>query len=255
MANPDGPPEGGKYFYAVIFTHGDREFGNIGLDSENVYTILHRDIAAVVSDHPVTSIRPLRRNLSPFHLVLRSVSETCTTIPAKFGQLAADAEQVLQMLRSHYGRLKQELERLHAKGEIGVKVFWEVDNLSEYFLRTDGELRRLRDRILARGSPPTRQEQIDLGGLIYDRISARKGEMTQMVVTSLRSVAAEVRVDEATEERMVTNAAFLVGRERRSDFEEAVGKTASLLGQEYVVKVDGPWPPFSFVTHIELRVS
>jgi hypothetical protein len=63
-----------------------------------------------------------------------------------------------------------------------------------------------------------------------------------------------VRIDEPTEERLVTNAAFLVPGERRSDFEEAVAKTATLLGQEYVLKMDGPWPPFSFVTHIELRL-
>jgi hypothetical protein len=252
MADLEAAPERGKYFYAVILTDEPRAFGNIGLNSERVYTLLHRDIAALVSDHPVTTIRPLRRNLAPFHLVLRSVSEVCTTIPAKFGQIAEDADRVLRMLRTHYNRLKRELDWLHAKGEIGVKVFWELDNLSEYFLRTDEELRRLRGRILARGAPPTRQDQIQLGGLIYDKINARKEGITRQVVTALRNVAAEVRVDDPTEDRMVMNGSFLVGRERRSDFEEAVSKVGSLLGQEYLVKVDGPWPPFSFVTHIEL---
>lgn len=254
MAGPEESPAGGKYFYAVILTDEHREFGNIGLNSERVFTILHRDIAAVVSDHPVTTIRALRRNLSPFHLVLRSVSEACTTIPAKFGQIAEDEAQVLRLLRAHYNRLKKELEKLHAKGEIGVKVFWEVDNLSEYFLRADEELRRLRERILSRGAPPSRQDQIQLGGLIYDKINARKEGIAQQVVTALRDVAAEVRVDDPTEDRMVMNGSFLVGRERRSDFEEAVSKVASRLGQEYLVKVDGPWPPFSFVTHIELAL-
>lgn len=254
MASPEESPAGGKYFYAVILTDENREFGNIGLNSERVYTILHRDIAAVVSDHPMTTIRPLRRNLSPFHAVLRSASEACTTIPAKFGQIAEDGDKVLLMLRTHYNRLKRELERLHAKGEMGVKVFWQVDNLSEYFLRTDGELRRFRDRIFSRGSPPTRQDQIQFGGLIYDKINDRKAAITQQVAAALREVATEVRVDDPTEETMVMNGSCLVRRERRSDFEEAVSKVGGLLGQEYLVKVDGPWPPFSFVTHIELPI-
>ncbi|MBI3327402.1 MAG: GvpL/GvpF family gas vesicle protein [Nitrospinae bacterium] len=244
----------GKYFYGVILVDAEPGLGPIGLNGEQVYTLRQGDIAAVVSEHATGTIKPLRKNLSPFHHTLRSMGERYTTIPAKFGQIAEDDEQVLRMLRSHYGRLQQELARLHAKGEIGVNVRWEVDSLSEYFLQTDAELRRLRDRLLARGSPPTRQEQIALGGLIYDRINARKHRITQLVVTALRSVAAEIRIDEPTEERMVTCAAFLVAREQRSDFEEAVGKTATLLGQEYAVKMDGPWPPFSFVTHIELRL-
>jgi hypothetical protein len=244
----------GRYFYGVIFADADRDFGPIGLNGERVYTVLHHDIAAVVSPHPATSIKPLRRNLAPFHHTLRCVSAQHTTIPAKFGQIAEEDEHVRRMLRSHYEPLKAELERLHAKGEIGVKVSWVVDNLSTYILESDEELRRLRDWLRSRGRPPSRQEQIELGGRVYDRLNARRQAMTQLVLRSLRQIAAESRLDDPSEDHIVTAAAFLVARQQRADFEEAVAKMAGLLGPEYAVKIDGPWPPFSFVTHLELRL-
>jgi len=251
---PEAAQVYGCYFYGVILVDSERQFGPIGLDGAPVYTIMYRDIAAIVSQHPLVPLKPLRRNLSPFHQTLRSASQHHTTIPAKFGQIAEDEEQVRRLLQSHYGRLRMELERLHSKGEIGVKVVWDVENLSEHILQSDDELRKLRDQLLLRGSPPTRQERIELGGLLYDRINAKRQEVTHLLVKGLRPAAADVRIDEPNDDRMVTTAAFLVAQERRSDFEEAIGKLADLLGQEYAVKVDGPWPPFSFVTHIELQL-
>jgi hypothetical protein len=244
----------GRYFYGVIHADGDHDFGAIGLDGERVYTVLHHDIAAMVSPHPATSIKPLRRNLAPFHQTLRHVSTQHTTIPAKFGQIAEDDAQVRRLLQAHYASLKAELKRLHAKGEIRVKVSWAVDNLSAYILESDEELRRFRDWLRSRGSPPSRQEQIELGGRVYNRLNARRQAVSQLVLRSLRQTSVESRVDDPTEDHVVSTAAFLVAHHQRAGFEEAVTKMADLLGSEYAVKIDGPWPPFSFVTHLDLQL-
>ena len=39
---------------------------------------------------------------------------------------------------------------------------------------------------------------------------------------------------------------------RQNDFAASSQKVAELLGKDYVVKVDGPWAPFSFIRRIEL---
>lgn len=235
-----------RHRYGVILTDGEHDFGAIGLDGERVYTVRHQDIAAVVSSHPATSIKPLRRNLAPFHQTLRHVSTQHTTIPAKFGQIAEDDAQVRRLLEAHYESLKAELERLHAKGEIGLKVSWAVDNLSAYLVESDEELRRFRGWLQSRGSPPSRQEQIELGGRVYDWLNARRQAMSQLVLRSLRQTSAESRLDDPTEDHVLSAAAFHVAHQQRADFEEAVTKMAALLGPEYMVKIDGPWPPYHF---------
>lgn len=250
----------GRFIYAVILPNGNpvpihRDgIDLIGLDGCKVYMIPYRDIAAVVSDYPVGQIRLIRKNLSPYHDVTRRLAETCTTIPARFGQIAEDGEKVTRVLRRNYPRIRQELERLDQKVEMGVKVFWEVDNLFEYFVKTDAELRSLRDRIFSRQSPPTTLELIALGGVVSDRMNARKEAVSQKVMSALRRASAEEKLDEPSEEKMVMTGWFLVSKERQQDFEQMVNEAASLLGEKYAVKVNGPWVPFNFVEHIELEM-
>jgi hypothetical protein len=247
----------GRFIYAAILLNGNPDFVGIdllGLDGCKVYMIPYRDVAAVVSDYPVGEIKLIRKNLSPYHDVTRRLAETCTTIPARFGQIAEDGEKLLRVLRRNYPRIRQELERLDQKVEMGVKIFWEVDNLFEYFVKTDAELRSLRDRIFSRQSPPTTLQLIELGGIVSDRMNARKEAVSRKVVSALRRAAVEEKLDEPGEEKMVMSGWFLVSKERRQDFEQMVNEAASLLGEAYAVKVNGPWVPFNFVRHIELEM-
>ena len=244
----------GRFIYAVILPNGKDHFDLIGLDGCKVYMIPYRDIAAIVSAYPVGEIKLIRKNLSPYHDVTRRLAETCTTIPARFGQIAEDGEKLLRVLRRNYPRVRQGLERLDQKVEMGVKIYWEVDNLFDYFVKTDAELKGLRDRIFSRQSPPTTLQLIELGGIVSDRMNARKEAVSRKVVSALRRSAVEEKLDEPGEEKMVMSGWFLVSKERQQDFEQMVNEAASLLGEAYAVKVNGPWVPFNFVEHIELEM-
>jgi len=242
----------GQFFYAVILPEEKPLPDLMGLDDGKVHMISHRDVAAAVSDYPVTTIKPLRKNLSPYHRVTRILADACTTIPARFGQIAHSREETLWVLRHHYPRIRQELERLRHKVEMGVRVFWQVDNLFEYLIQQDRTLKALRDRLLHRSSPVTRQEQIEFGGHLRDKLQETRERVSQKAMAYLREVAAEVKVDEPTEEKMALNGLFLVRKEQQEEFVGKVERVAGLMGEEYGLKVDGPWVPFNFVRHIEL---
>ncbi len=242
----------GKFLYAVILSDREREFGPVGLEGGRVYSIPYQDIAAVVSDYPVTEIKVLRKNLSPYHLTIRKVAEECTTIPAKFGQLAGDADRMRGVLKANYDELKEELIRLQDKVEMGLKVSWAVENVFEYVVGKSRELRELRDRLLRRSASLTRQQRIDIGALVYDALNEMKGAITEKIITLVQDSVEELEINQITEEKMVMHGAFLVRKDRQNDFAAAAQKVADLLGKDYAVKVDGPWVPFSFVRRIEL---
>ncbi|MBI1910360.1 MAG: GvpL/GvpF family gas vesicle protein [Deltaproteobacteria bacterium] len=242
----------GKFLYAVILSDREREFGPVGLEGGRVYSIPYQDIAAVVSDYPVTEIKFLRKNLSPYHLTIRRVSEECTAIPAKFGQVADDADKVRKVLKANYDELKGELVRLKDKVEMGLKVCWAVENVFEYIIAKSREVRHLRDRVLRSSTPLTRQQRIDVGALVYDALTEARGEITEKVITCVQDSVEEVEINEITEQKMVMHGVFLVRKDRRNDFDAAAQKVADLLGEDYAIKVDGPWVPFSFIRHIEL---
>jgi len=242
----------GKFLYAVILTDKEREFGPIGLEGGKVYSILCQDIAAVVSDYPVTEIKALRKNLSPYHLTIRRVAEECTTIPAKFGQVAGDADRMRGVLEANYHELKDELVRLEGKVEMGLKISWTVENVFEYVVGKSRELRELRNRLLRRAASLTRQQQIEVGAFAYDALNEMRGEITEKVITLLQDSVEEAETNQITEEKVVMHGAFLVRKDRQNDFAVAAQKVADLLGEDYAIKVDGPWVPFSFIRHIEL---
>ena len=175
MANKEEKTPPGKFLYAVILSDREREFGPIGLEGRRVYAILYRDIAAVVSDNPVTEIKFLRKNLSPYHLTIRKIAEECTTIPAKFGQLAADTDKVSRVLEANYHEIREELARLEDKVEMGLKVSWTVENVFEYVVGKSRGLRELRDRLLRSSASLTRQQRIDIGALAYDKLNELRG--------------------------------------------------------------------------------
>src|SRR6185295_1703102 len=64
MAPGDSGSDEGKYVYCIIRSSDEREFGPIGIGEggNRVYTVHHRDLAAVVSDTPIRIYDPTREN-------------------------------------------------------------------------------------------------------------------------------------------------------------------------------------------------
>ena len=244
----------GKLFYAVILTEQECDFGNIGLDDQRVSSINYRDIGGVVSDYPrVPSIKLLRKNLAPYHRVTREAAQSFTTIPARFGQIARDAGEVHLGLRSNYQKIRQELSRLDGKVEMGLTAWWEVENLFEYLLERDVALKTRRDQLMARGAPLSRMTQIDFGGYVHERMQQARNTITEHITAALPP--GEVKTEDVLEDRMIMNARLLIRKDFQKPLEEAVDGLGQSMGEEYSLKLDGPWPPFSFVDRLELHLS
>src|SRR5574341_35961 len=140
----------GKYLYGIIRTEGDKELGPIGLRRAQVYTIGFKNIAALVSDHPLTKIKPLRDSLAFHHQVIKEAIQESTIIPMAFGHIVRSAKEIRRLLEANYPEIDEELNRLCNKVEMGLKILWDVENIFEYFVNRDKELRDFRDTIFGR---------------------------------------------------------------------------------------------------------
>jgi len=244
----------GKLFYAVTLADQECNFGPIGLDSKTVHSINYRDIDALVSDYPrVDSIKLLRKNLSPYHQVIRKASEHFTTIPARFGQIARDAGEVSIALRTGYHKIRGELARLDGRVEMGLKVHWDVEDVFKYFIGIDDKLRVLRDRHMKENKLPNRKELIDFGHYFHDRMNQAKDQITKKVLAALPP--GEARVEDIHDDYTIANATLLIRKDLRKQLEDAVDELGKSMGTEYSLKLDGPWPPFSFVDRLELHLE
>jgi hypothetical protein len=253
-ARNNGSSRYGKLFYAVILADRECNFGPVGLDSKIVHSVHYKDVGALVSDYPrVQSIKLLRKNLAPYHQVVRKASQRFTTIPARFGQIARDTGEVNIVLRKSYQVIRRELARLDGKVEIGLKINWDVEDVFQYFIDRDDELRSLRDRLTSGHKLISRKDMIDFGSHFHNRMDQARSRITKTVLAALPP--AEVRVGHIRDDSMVTNATLLIRKELQNQLEDTIDGLGKSMGDEYNLKLDGPWPPFSFVDRLELHLE
>src|SRR3954447_9787126 len=113
MSNP------GAYLYGFTGRAFQPPPGLRGLAAAPVQVIRYREVAAVVSRHPVQPLMPLRSNLEPHHRIVRQISSEATLVPVAFGHISESDDEVCEVLRENYEEIRGELLRLDRTCEMG----------------------------------------------------------------------------------------------------------------------------------------
>jgi hypothetical protein len=217
-----------------------------GLAAMRVRTVQFEDIAALVSRHPVKPLMPLRANLQPHHKVVRQTSAETTLLPAAFGHIIESERAIVDVLRANHGDIREQLDRLSGKCEMGVKLRWNVPNIFDFFVKQDRELRELRDRVFARAEPAL-PDRLQVGELFATKHARERERLAAALVGALTPVSCEVTTTPARDERLVCQAAVLIETARAAEFALALQRSAGLFDANFLLEYSGPWPAYSFV--------
>jgi hypothetical protein len=244
----------GKYVYGIIGATTPRSFGRIGIGAEptEVYTIVHRDIAAVVSDSPLETYDPTRANVLAHARVNDAAMEGHTVIPMSFGTVFKSRPDIVELLRSAYDAFRDVLAKMQDKVEFGLKVLWEPHEVIRDLESEDETLARLKEEIRSRPGS-TYFARMQYGRLVDSLLHDRSERHVADVFEALRPASVASRSDKPIGDKMIMNAAFLVERERSGAFQEAV-RIASKQASALRFKCTGPWPPYNFV-NIRLKLE
>ncbi len=248
------PQASGKYVYCIIQSDEHLSFGHAGIGSEptEVSTVSYRDIAAVASDTPLEVYDPTRENVLAHERVNETVMQQFTVIPMSFGTVFRTEEDIVELLRSAYDAFKDVLVKMQGKLEFGLKVLWEPDLIIQEIEKEDENLRLLRQEIQSqRGS--TYFARMQYGRLVDSLLQERSEELASEIMISLGDVSVASRANKPIGEKMILNAAFLVGRNREEDFDARVKEVAGRY-DHLSFKYTGPWPPYNFV-NIRLKLE
>ena len=241
------PHHGKTYLYAIVESGPAQAMEGIGIDGNDVHTIVQGRVAAVVSGPVLTKIRPQRANLAAHHTVLSRLMAATTPLPITFGTIAASPEAVKKILFKNQRLFLDQFKKVSGKVEMGLRVAWDVPNIFEYFVNTYSELRVARDHIVGTRRDPSQEEKIELGRM-FDRLLKEDREMrVQQVEHVLRPACFEVKSNPCRGEQEVMNLACLVGRDAQEDFESAVFEAAKMFDNNYSFDYSGPWAPHNFV--------
>jgi Gas vesicle synthesis protein GvpL/GvpF len=244
----------GKYVYCIIKTARPLSFGPLGIGAEpaETHTVNYKDIAAVVSNTPMVVQDPTRDNVLAHQRVNETVMQQHTVIPMSFGTVFKTDDDIMELLRSAYDAFIDVLNKLQDKFEFGLKVLWDREQIIREIEEEDEDIRRLKGEISSqKGS--TYFARMQYGRLIDAALQARSERYVAEVFQALRDVSVASRSNKPIGDRMIMNAAFLVGRESENSFDMRVKD----IGQRFdklTFKYTGPWPPYNFV-NIRLKLE
>src|SRR2546430_1270798 len=244
------------YVYGIVETKEHLNFGKIGIGGagEPVYTVNHQDIAAVVSKTPVAIFDPTRENALAHEHVIETVMKNHTIIPMSFGTVFRTDDDIRQVLKSIYLSLKDVLSQMAGKLEFGLKVNWDRDQIIEELQQQDEELRRFHHEIVRKQLQSTYFARMQLGRMIDKALGERSTQYVREIYEALRNVCVASRDNQPIGDKMIMNAAFLVERDRETEFDAVVNKIAKKYGKRLKFKYTGPWPPYNFV-NIRLKLE
>jgi hypothetical protein len=227
------------YVYGVV--PADAKLAALDLVSEGA-------LAAIVARVDLAEFgeEPLRRNLEDRAWLERTVRAhdrvlagavgEIPLVPLRFGTVFRDEDGVREMLRERADELRDALERLRGRVELGVKVFILDEPQS------------------AESQPATGREYLLQKQRARDAASTVQAEALEQVRAlheNLVSLADDARANppQSSElsgrgEPMLLNAAYLVTTEQQPEFTAAASDRGNARLE---VVVTGPWPPYNFV--------
>jgi hypothetical protein len=248
MPEPETPM--GKYMYCIIRCPEPIQFTNLGIGERGdiVHTVHFEDLAAAVSNSPVVEYDSSRRNMMAHTLVLEEVMQDFTILPIRFGTVAPSVEAIQEkLLKRRFGEFHGLLQEMEGRVELGLKAFWYEDVIFNEIVEESPPICRLRDSLMGRPSEETYYERIRLGEMVEATMWKRRDEDAEKILTPLRSLVYETRVNKVVTDRMVVNAAFLVDEDRQAEFDAMVERLDQEMGKRLIFKYAGPVPPYNFV--------
>jgi len=237
-----------KYIYGIIEEPEPRRFSFSGVGDADVYTINHRELAAVVSDTGLEEIDPTRKNVRAHTVVQDELLKNYTLLPMGFGMIAGSKDDVLKLLEKNYQGLTQELMRLVGKVEVELKVYWDQEAMIKELQGGSEELTRLKTKVKNAQSPIEAQRLLVEAGKLVERIALDwKARYADRVYTVLKGLSIDARLNNPLGVKNVLNASFLIERARESDFQKEVYRLDSQYQGKVNFRYVGPLAPYNFV--------
>jgi gas vesicle protein GvpL/GvpF len=244
----------GLYCYGVVAARdANKPTGGGGLDGKPVKTVVHDDLAALVSEAP-GSVRAKRRDLMAHLDVLGTAFEHGTVLPARFGIVFDDEESLVrELLAPRRKELVHLLKELDDRVELRVTAHHRPEQVLAETVVQNPRIAKLREA--TRGAAGAHPALIELGELVTNDLRRRVATDAQTLLGRLRPLSDRYELDPDPIEYQVLRGSFLVRRKRVPAFEEALQAFAAENADRIDVKLVGPLPPHSFVelTHGERR--
>ncbi len=225
-------------------------FGKIGLEDNEVYTINHKDISAVVSKITFKEMQPDVDSIITHQKVVESSRSISTTLPVRFGIMFKTDEGVKQLLVKSYNDYKSKMSKLNGKEEFGIKVILEKEGMKkiqETVSRSSKEIKKMKKEIEKSGEGTSYFIKMRMDESIKNETLKKIDEMTGEIHQELASIVTDSAVLKSDVQEIVLNTAYLIDKDNIPKFIESIEKIKIKSKKHgFIIHQSGPWAPYSF---------
>ena len=167
----------GKYIYCIVEKKDHPEFTsqNIGKEYSPVYSLYYKEIGAVISESPIIKYPLISDNYIAHQKVVEEAqSFNLIPLPVRFGTIANDEESILAILEKRYNDFQSNLEQMHGKHELGLKLFWKENTAYNEILQENPTIRSERDKLKLLDPDKTYFQRIRVGELVEKAIEEKR---------------------------------------------------------------------------------
>jgi hypothetical protein len=207
------------------------------------------ELAALVSDTEIAQFEIEREYLMAHHHVLEGAMGLADILPVSYGTVAeADDDIVSGLLEPQRNQLLANLEHIHGRVELALRVMWDQERLFGEVVEEFEEIRALRDMIAGVPEDQSLSERMQLGELTSSAIQYKLEYERDQILQVLEPLCVDIELKQSGSDLLVLNGSFLVDREREEAFDAAVQEIAEPRQGRMVFRYLGPLPPANFVS-------
>ena len=242
------------HIYAVIPKGEKVVFDVAGIDSshDEVYSVPHGDISAVVSASPPVDYCRLRRDEAIHYLVahqrvVEEVMRFFPVLPVKFGTTLPGTTGVYHFLAQGEELLRNAMDKFAGLIQMEVVALWKLSEVLKEIAR-EKSIVQLKAKVLAQGSESSMDDRIAIGRMVQESLERRRFILREKLITPLRKAARDLVVNPIMNDDMVANLAFLVDKVGQDILEQHLEALDKEFEGRLHLRCVGPLPPYSFAS-------
>ncbi|HEU5419221.1 MAG TPA: GvpL/GvpF family gas vesicle protein [Streptosporangiaceae bacterium] len=211
-----------------------------------VRLVQHGSIAAITSPVPADQLGAAAA-LRAHARVVAAVARTAAVLPMRFGAALPSPDAVTaDVLVPHHDAFAKRLAQLAGHDQYTVKGQYTDDAALREILAERPDIRRLREELRGRDLEVHRGAGIQLGELVARELERKQHADTEILTSALAPHAGAVARHETAGPAGAVNAAFLVPRHGRRQFEQAAEELGRRWHGRIRLRLIGPVPPYDF---------
>jgi hypothetical protein len=214
-----------------------------------VWIVESGDLGAIVGKAPEESARGTRDQALAHARVLEAAVVDAPVVPFRFGtEVEGDDEAVgAELLEPYRDELAQRLETVKDVVQMTVKASYDQPAVLRDIIQRDPELAALQKQTHQGSEEATQAAQAQFGEVLYKAVELLREQHSAGILESLTPVSVAATAEPIENDFMVLNVPFLVNRNRREEFEEAVEQVADDCAEFIQFELLGPMPAYNFM--------